>query len=145
MRLRRFALTVHQADAASWRGHPEALVAMANSAQLVLWQGLLYGFGAVGLFAIGALPLRTYMIVVRLKAASRPAWQFLAVLCASIGSIVLSSQFLLHVSRCLLGYHCSANAAGGWISSAFLGAIYVCFEIVALVVLWVGGLRRFSL
>jgi hypothetical protein len=110
----------------------------------VLLQGLLYGFGAVGLFAIGALPLRTYMIAVRLKAASRPAWQLLTVLTVALGSMVLSSQFLLQLGRCLLGYHCSANAAGGWINSAFLGAIYVSFEIVAFVVFRVGGLRRFS-
>jgi heme/copper-type cytochrome/quinol oxidase subunit 3 len=115
---------------------------MANSAQLVLWQGLFYGLGALGLFAIGALPLRTYMIAGKLRAAARPAWQLLTILATAICAVVLASQFLLQLAKCLLGYHCSANAAGGWINAAFLGAIYVFFELVAFIVLWVAGHRR---
>lgn len=115
---------------------------MAHSAQVIIWQGLFYGLGALGLFAIGALPLRTYFIASRLRTASRPTWQFLTVLAAALCAAALASQFLLQLARCLLGYHCSANAAGGWINAAFLGAIYVCFELAVFIVLWVGGRRR---
>lgn len=117
---------------------------MTNYAQLVLWQGLIYSLGALGLFAIGALPLRTYMILTRLRSASRPIWQFLTVLAIAVCAMALASQFLFQLGKCLLGYHCSASAAGGWINAAFLGAIYACFEIATLVVLWVGRRRGFA-
>ncbi len=117
---------------------------MEYSVQFVLWKGVLYGLGALGLFSIGALPLRTYIISVQLKAASSPSWLFLTILAAAIGALVLASQFLFNLSKCLLGYHCSANAAGGWINAAFLGAIYICFEIVVFVVLWVCRRRGFA-
>ena len=117
---------------------------MADHAQLVLWQGLFYGLGALGLFAIGALPLRAYMIVTRLRSASRPTWQVLTILATALCAVTVASQFLFQLGRCLLGYHCSANAAGGWINAAFLGAIYACFEMVAFVVLWAGRRRGFA-
>jgi hypothetical protein len=115
---------------------------MTNSAQLVLWQGLFYVLGALGLFAIGALPLRTYAIARRLKAEARSAWLLLGVLAVALCAAAVASPFLAHLGRCLLGYHCSANAAGGWINAAFLGAIYVVFELMLLIFLRVGQRRR---
>ena len=115
---------------------------MADSAQLVFMQGIFYGLGALGLFSIGALPLRTYIISRRLRAASSPTWQVLTILAAAVIAVALATQFLLQLAKCLLvSYQCSASAAGGWLNAAFLGAIYVGFELVAFVVL-VAGPRR---
>jgi hypothetical protein len=115
---------------------------MTDSAQLILWQGLFYALGALGLFAIGALPLRTYAIARQLRAAARPAWLLLGVLAVALCAAAVASPFLAHLGRCLLGYHCSANAAGGWINAAFLGAIYAVFEVLVFVLLLVGQRRR---
>lgn len=112
---------------------------MADSVQPIFWQTLLYVLGAIGLFAIGALPLRAYMFIRNSRAASQPVWRTVLLLLAALAAAALVSQFLLNVAKCLLGYHCSANAAGGWINAAFIGAIYVCFEIVAFAILWLGG------
>jgi len=114
---------------------------MEDPVQSILWQTLIYFLGAAGLFAIGGLPLRTYMLIRRVKASIRPTWHILLLLAASLIAVVLASQFVLQLAKCLLGYHCSANAAGGWINAAFIGAIYVCFEIVAFAIRWFGGRR----
>jgi len=114
---------------------------MEDSVQSILWQALIYFLGAAGLFAIGGLPLRTYMLIRSAKESFQPPWHIVLLLAASLITAVLASQFLLHLAKCLLGYHCSANAAGGWINAAFIGAIYVCFEIVAIATRWIGGRR----
>jgi len=115
---------------------------MADSSQLALMQGLFYGLGAIGLFSIGALPLRTYMITRKLRAASGQNWQTLTVLAAATIAVALATQFLLQLAKCLLvSYQCSASAAGGWLNAAFLGAIYLGFELVAFIVLLAGRRR----
>jgi len=112
---------------------------MAGSMQLILWQAMIYVLGAIGLFAIGALPLRTYALIRSLRANSKPTWQAVLVLVAFLVSAAIASQFLMQVVKCLLGHHCSANVAGGWFNAAFIGAIYVCFEIIVLAIRWLGG------
>lgn len=107
--------------------------------QLILWQALFYVLGAAGLFAIGGLPLRTYMLIRNAKTFVRPTRQIGILLAASLVAAVLASYFLLQLAKCLLGYDCSANAAGGWINAGFIGAIYLCFEIVALACRWFGS------
>ena len=109
---------------------------MADSPQLIFWQALFYSLGAVGLFAIGALPLRTYILIRRAKSASRATLQRVLILAAFLAAVVLATPFLLQVAKCLLGYHCSANAAGGWINAAVVGAIYLGFEIVVFTIRW---------
>jgi hypothetical protein len=112
---------------------------MADSVQPIIWQAMFYVLGVVGLFAIGALPLRAYMLIRDSRAASQPTWRTALLLVAALAAAALASPFLLKVATCLLGYHCSANAAGGWINSAFIGAIYACFEIVAFAIRRLGG------
>ena len=115
---------------------------MADSAQFIFMHGLFYGLGALGLFSIGALPLRTYMIARRLRAALSPTWQVLTIVAAAGIAVALATQFLFQLAKCLLvSYQCSASAAGGWLNAAFLGAIYVGFELAAFVVV-VAGRRR---
>jgi len=115
---------------------------MEGSVQFMLWKSSIYGLGALGLFSIGALPLRTYMIVRQLKSKSQPSWLLAAILAIALCAAALSSQFLIQVAKCLLGYHCSANIAGGWINAGFLGVIYVCFELLCFVVIWVSRRKR---
>lgn len=112
---------------------------MADSVQPIIWQAMFYVLGAIGLFAIGALPLRAYMLIRDSRAASQPTWRTVLLLAAALAAAGLASPFLLKFATCLLGYRCSANAAGGWINSAFIGAIYVCFEIVAFAIRRLGG------
>ena len=107
---------------------------MAGSVQSILWQTLFYVLGAIGLFAIGALPLRACMLIHSSRADSRPTWRTILLLVAALAAAALATQFLLNLAKCLLGYHCSANAAGGWINAAFIGVIYVCFEVMALAI-----------
>lgn len=97
--------------------------------------------GAAGLFAIGGLPLRTYMLIRGAKTFSKPTWYVPFLLAASLIAAVFASQFLLKLAKCLLGHHCSASAAGGWIIAAFIGAIYVCSETVVFFVDWLSGHR----
>ncbi|WP_457098193.1 hypothetical protein [Lysobacter sp. P5_B9] len=115
---------------------------MTDSVQLFLWQAMFYVLGATGLFAIGALPLRTYMLIRSARAVAQPTLQTALVLVAALTAAALAGQFLLRVGKCLLGFHCSANAAGGWINAAYIGAIYVSFEIVVATIRWHGGRRN---
>ena len=115
---------------------------MADSVQFVFWQVLIYGLGAAGLFAIGGLPLRTFMLARGLRANSKYKWQAPSVVLAAVIAIIAASQFLFQLARCLLGFHCSANAAGGWINAAFIGAIYVIFELLALAIRLAGARNR---
>lgn len=112
---------------------------MTDSLQPILWQTLFYALGAIGLFAIGALPLRTYMLIRNSRMASKPTWQIALMPVVALVAAALASPFLLNLAKCLLGYHCSANAAGGWINATFIGAIYMCFEVVAFAIRWLGG------
>ena len=115
---------------------------MESSIQFMLWKSSIYGLGALGLFSIGALPLRTYMIARQLKAKSQPSWLLTAILAIAFCAAAFSWQFLTQVANCLLGHHCSANVAGGWINAGFLGATYVCFELLCFMMLWVSRRNR---
>ena len=116
---------------------------MADSTQFAVFQALVFVLGALGLFSIGALPLRTYSIARRLSVNQAPTWQVLTVLIAALCAVALAGQFLYGLGKCLLiSYRCSANASGGWINAAFIGAIYVLFELALVVVRWVAKHRR---
>jgi hypothetical protein len=112
---------------------------MADSLQLMLWHAMLYTLGAIGLFAIGALPFRAYTLIRSAKSTSHPARQVALAIAVSLTAIALAAPLLLQVAKCLLGYHCSANVAGGWINAAFIGIIYLSFEIVMFAIRRFGG------
>ena len=116
---------------------------MTDATEFAIFQTLIFALGALGLFSIGALPLRTYSTVRRLRATAAPAWQLLAILVAAIFATGLASQFLYGLGKCLLiSYRCSANASGGWIYAAFLGAIYAVFELALFIFLAVAKNHR---
>jgi hypothetical protein len=106
---------------------------MNDSALLVLWQVAFFGFGALGLVAIGAFPLRSYEHARRFVHSSKPGLYTSATVLASLAAAAFAAQPLVQLGKCLLGYHCSANAAGGWINSIYLGVVYGCFEFGLLV------------
>jgi hypothetical protein len=87
---------------------------------------LVYGLGAIGLFAIGAMPMRALW----LWRTSRDGDRRLAKVRIAIllAAIALSAMFITKIARCLLGFHCSATGAGGWLFSAAIGAIYLTSE-----------------
>ena len=98
---------------------------------------MFYGLGALGFVAVTALPLRLWILLrrntwtSRSRTSRRIAYLLLAV--AGVTAISFAGISLIHVGRCLLGFHCSANAAGGWISLAGVGFWYLAFELVAFI------------
>ena len=96
-----------------------------------LWKAAIYTLGAIGLFAIGGLPLRAYMLTRQNALVGHSAWVKPAIFLLFVIAAAFAFQLVAQIGRCLLGVHCSANVAGGWINSAFLGLIYACFETIA--------------
>lgn len=106
---------------------------MNDDLRQALWLSLFYGLGAVGLFSIGALPLRALSHVRRIGQVPRPTFYVAASVLVGLAAVGFAAWPLMQLGRCLFGYHCSANSAGGWINAAYLGVIYVCFEFGLLV------------
>jgi hypothetical protein len=118
---------------------------MADTLAAAGFYAMFYGLGAVGFVAVTALPARVWLF------ARRYAWAWRSslaqrvalalVLVAGLVAIALAASCLYSVARCLLGYHCSANRAGGWIWLAAVGFWYLAFELIAALVARV-ALRR---
>lgn len=107
---------------------------MIYSIQVVLFEALFLSIGAIGLFAIGAFPLRIYSLIQEAKKTSKPISQTVLLFIFALIAATLTCPFLLKIAKCLLGYHCSANRAGDWINVGFIGTIYICFEVIALAI-----------
>ena len=94
--------------------------------------------GVVGFFAITLLPLRAWALLRKNSGLLSTTYGRLAyglVALAAILAIGLSASSLINVSHCLLGLHCSANRAGGWLFLITIGIWYLAFETLAFVVL----------
>jgi hypothetical protein len=98
---------------------------MEKSFVAIAFYATFYGLGAVGFAAVTALPLR-FWVLMRRKAwainsgiGHRTGYLLLAMI--GIAALAIAGTSLVHVSRCLLGFHCSANAAGGWIAMGGIG------------------------
>ncbi len=111
---------------------------MESSLQAAAFSAVLYGLGVLGFVAVTALPARLWVLLRRTLPVGRSSgWRrlaYLALAVAGAAALAGAGEQLLHVSRCLLGYHCSANAAGGWIALAGAGFWWLVFEVVALVI-----------
>jgi len=111
---------------------------MEYSWQYWLFLSSLYVLGVIGFFAITLLPLRSWILLRRnsgfLSASTIGKFGYALVALAAISAIALSGASLVHVAKCLLGYHCSANRAGGWFLVASIGVWYLSFELFAFVV-----------
>lgn len=101
--------------------------------QIAFW-----GFGVLGLFAITLLPWRSLRVVGHGRALSHASiagrFYFVLLVLAAITALIGGTTCTYEMSRCLLGYHCSANRAGGWIYLAGVGVWYAVFEFVAFIV-----------
>lgn len=117
---------------------------MNDALMPILGLSAFYGFGALGLFSIGAFPLRACSYARRAGRASRPTLYIAALAVVSFTAVVFATQPLVQLGRCLLGYHCSANSAGGWINAAYLGVVYVCFEFGLLVLRWTDARHKIA-
>ena len=110
-------------------------MATLTSIQTGAFLAAFYGFGALGLAAITVFPIRLWLLLrryswaLRANGTQREAYLVLATMGSA--TISLAGLSLLHVGRCLLGFHCGANAASGWGSLAAIGFWYLAFEIVA--------------
>ena len=110
---------------------------MAGSFEAATFFAAFYGLGALGFVAVTALPVRLWLLMHRnvwaLSSGVVPRTAYLLLGLAGAAAVAFAGASLMHVGRCLLGFHCSANAAGGWISMAGVGFWYLAFEAVAFV------------
>lgn len=110
-----------------------------DSWENVAIQAAFWGFGFLGLFGISLLPWRSVQLVHRSWALSSGSYVgrtcFLLLVLAAVLALVAAVACTYDVSRCLLGFHCSANRAGGWLYLADIGIWYAAFELVAFIVL----------
>jgi hypothetical protein len=106
---------------------------------------MFYGLGAVGFTAITVLPVRFWVLMRRLawflRSGTGPRAAYLLLAMTGIAALFLAGASLVHVSRCLLGLHCGAKAAGGWMALGGVGFWYLAFELVAFIMIRL-ALRR---
>lgn len=108
---------------------------MAHSIQSSLFTAAIYAFGVIGLFGIALLPIRAFSLIrtnISLWATGRNGKLLLIsifIVCSAL--LFLYIELTVGVSRCLLGYYCSANRAGGWFKLCSIGVIYSFFELAS--------------
>ncbi|WP_312370092.1 hypothetical protein [Stenotrophomonas sp.] len=127
-----------QANAISPRGLIQGWIAVTDWRYL-LFAGSIHALGFVGLFAITLLPLRAFLAIRRnayLWHASGIGRVSLVIVAATaIAAVSLSIPLLARVFRCLTETYCGANRASGWIFLAFIGVLYLGFELLSNVAL----------
>jgi hypothetical protein len=109
---------------------------MTHSAQGMLLITAMYASGVVGLFGITLFPIRAFSLFQK----NASLWSVSNGGKLLFSSMLLVSMFLLWgcvdltfgVSRCLLGYHCGANMASGWLKLSSIGVWYGSFELLSL-------------
>lgn len=110
--------------------------------QMTVLSTLLYGFGALGFIAITALPVRWWQLIHRQAWAihrdALPRISYVALAASGAIALVFSGYGIYRVSRCLLGYHCSATGTGGWLFLAIVGLSYAMFELFAAIIVRTG-------
>ena len=119
---------------------------MAQTWQSTFFEAALIALGVVGFFAISLLPLRAWTLLRQNKGLilapfyGKTAYAIVCI--AAAAAIWASASSLLKVSHCLLGLHCSANRAGGWLFLSSIGFWYLAFETLVAGVLL--AVRRFG-
>jgi hypothetical protein len=115
---------------------------MENSWQDVVFVTTLFALGILGFFGITLLPLRSAkllrsnLLLWRTSPLGKVTFTVLAFV--AIAAIAFAFTCTVKVSRCLLGYHCSADRSGGWLYLAQIGFLYALFETLAFLVLFAG-------
>ena len=101
----------------------------------LIFAGSLYALGFIGLFAITLLPLRSFLLLRhnlylwRASAIGKAA--LLVVVVVAVLAISASIFPLARVFLCLTETYCGPNRAHGWFYLAFIGALYLGFEIAS--------------
>ena len=91
-----------------------------------LFLAFVYGLGAIGLFAIGAMPMRMLWLWRTARDGDRLLTRLrIAIL---LVAIALSAMIIMGVAKCLLHSLCGPSTSSGWIYCAFVGAIYLASE-----------------
>lgn len=108
------------------------------------FQGMVLStLGFVGVASVGLLPVRSWSLLKHLFAG--PPVSLRVGTMATLGVLLvaagLSADMMItfRVFRCLTTSYCGPNLASGWIYLSMLGAVYLAFEFIALV------LRRMSI
>ncbi|MCC8362744.1 hypothetical protein LK996_06600 [Lysobacter sp. A6] len=93
--------------------------------------------GWLGLFGIGAIPIRSWTIAKHAWGAARHRRRLLAalLLLPMVVMIPIDLEIAIRVHRCLASQYCGPSVASGWLYLAFLGLAYAVFEIAFLGVL----------
>ena len=108
---------------------------MANSLEAAAFSTAFYVLGGLGFVGVTLLPFRSWLLARRYSWALRSGLEqrccYLAMVAMALAAISFAGASLVHAGRCLLGYHCSANAAGGWIAMVGVGFWYAVFEVAA--------------
>ena len=96
-----------------------------------------YVLGFIGLVSIGMLPMRAVHLMRSLVSGGVKELATKIVACCAmwvISAAVLTGLWAtVRVFRCLTSTYCGPAIASGWVYLAMFGAVYVCFEVLALV------------
>ncbi|QNR96799.1 hypothetical protein ICJ04_15100 [Stenotrophomonas sp. 169] len=93
---------------------------------------LVYVMGFIGLFATGAIPLRSWFVTKRVVNEGRRIYLFLAVIIV-IAALAIDVVTISRIFICLTQPYCGPGVASGWIYLAILGSAYILFEVAILV------------
>jgi len=107
---------------------------------------VLYAFGFVGLAAITLIPLRAWLLF--RPNAVRPLWDSSSAakaLCLVLGALFavalgLELKLVARLFHCLTEAYCGPSRAGGWLTLAALGVVYLALEM--LLFFWSVAARR---
>lgn len=91
----------------------------------------IYLAGWVGLFAVGAIPPRSWSVMRKVVNEKRGASFFLMVVIVS-AAVAMDVVIVSRIFTCLTQPYCGPGVASGWIYLATLGSAYVLFEVAIL-------------
>jgi hypothetical protein len=101
---------------------------------MLLFIILMYILGAVGLMSIGLFPIRSWQVLKKVfeNCVQHPLRKVLVVFVVllTIAALWADVRISLFIFRCLTKPYCGPNIASGWINLAYLGGIYLIFEII---------------
>lgn len=102
----------------------------------VIPTALIYLLGLIGAGAVGILPVRVMRILRDLRSVRgsmlRKASAVAAKLAIATAALLVEAQILRQLFGCLTGAYCGPGVASGWSSLAALGATYLVFEVLVL-------------
>jgi hypothetical protein len=115
---------------------------MDSSLVYWLFYFIFLAIGATGFVAIPMIPLRGFIVLRRSYALVRSGIHGKIIFSLTALAIVLAVAFsidpTIRVSRCLFGYACHPNRAGGWFLLGTIGATYLILELVLFVLVLAG-------